>query len=163
MEETGKKKKVYTPQQATRKAESYCAYQERAQQEVRDKLYDWGLHHNDVESIISYLIEENYLNEERFATAYVHGKFRIKGWGKVKIKQGLKQKRVSPPLIKIALNQLNAEEYTAKLIEVLEKKNRLIRENDPFKRRNKLFQYALGRGFENQLILEALTDNDFTF
>lgn len=163
MDEPVRKKKIYTPQQARRKAESYCAYQERSQQEVRDKLYDWGLHYADVESIISDLIEENFLNEERFATAYVQGKFRMKGWGKIKIKQGLKQKRVSSPLIKFALNRIDPDEYMGKLLDILEKKDRVTQEKDPFKRRNKLFQYAMGRGFESQLILEALKDNGFEF
>ncbi|MGO1785917.1 MAG: regulatory protein RecX [Sphingobacterium sp.] len=163
MDEPIKKKKVYSSQEASRKAESYCAYQERSQQEVRDKLYDWGLHYADVESIISYLIEENFLNEERFATAYVLGKFRMKAWGKIKIKSGLKQKQVSSPLIKFALDRIDPNEYMNKLIDVLEKKNRIIREEDPFKKRNKLFQYGIGRGFESQLILEVLKDNEFGF
>ena len=81
------------------KAESYCAYQERAQQEVRNKLYEWGLHQQDTESIISELILTNFLNEERFAASYVSGKFNIKRWGKIKIKQGLKLKKVPEKMI----------------------------------------------------------------
>lgn len=163
MDEYVRKAKTYTPLQARNKAESYCAYQERSQQEVRDKLYDWGLRHDEVESIISYLIEENFLNEARFASAYVQGKFRMNGWGKIKIKQGLKHKKVSDPLIKSALNEIDSEEYRVKLIEILYKKNRTLNEQDPFKRRGHLFQYANGRGFESQFILEALTDNEFGF
>ena len=161
MDEPIRKKKIYTPQEATRKAESYCAYQERSQQEVRDKLYDWGLHRADVESIISYLIEENFLNEERFAIAYVLGKFRMKAWGKIKIKNGLKQKQVSSPLIKFALDRIDPNEYMDTLIDVLKKKSRIIHDEDPFRKRNKLFQYAIGRGFESHLILEVLKDNEF--
>ncbi|MCL8001034.1 RecX family transcriptional regulator, partial [Brucella sp. 21LCYQ03] len=100
--------------QAKAKAESYCAFQERAQQEVRDKLYSWGLHSGDVEATISLLIEDNFLNEERFARAYVRGKFKLKGWGKIKIKQGLKMKQISNPLIRIALTEIEAEEYYAR-------------------------------------------------
>ncbi len=88
---------------ALAKAEHYCAYQERSQQEVRDKLYEWGLYSNVVERVITELIAGNFLNEERFANAYTRGKFNQKGWGKNKIKQGLKFKRVSDPLIKKAL------------------------------------------------------------
>lgn len=160
MDNPSNKQKTYTALEAKRKAESYCAYQERAQQEVRDKLYQWGLHKIDVENIISYLIEENFLNEERFAKAYVLGKFRMKSWGKIKITQGLKIKQVSAPLIKIALREINPEEYFERLVSILEKKSKLIQENDSFKKRNKLYQYALGKGFENNLILEVLKDND---
>ena len=78
--------KIFSQQQAKVKAESYCAYQERSQFEIRNKLYEWGLHQRDVEEIISELIEFNFLNEERFALAYSLGKFRIKGWGKIKIR-----------------------------------------------------------------------------
>ncbi|KKX49207.1 regulatory protein RecX, partial [Sphingobacterium sp. IITKGP-BTPF85] len=105
------RKKIYTPKQALLKAASYCAYQERAQQEVRDKLYEWGLFQEDVEEIISQLISDNFLNEERFAIAYTLGKLRIKSWGKIKIKQSLKLKRVSDPLIKIAFSKIDLDEY----------------------------------------------------
>src|ERR1700760_1960258 len=84
------------------KAEHFCAYQERAQQEVRDKLYEWGLYPQAVENIISKLIESNYLNEERFAKEYTRGKFNQKSWGRIKIKQGLKLKQVPEKLIKKA-------------------------------------------------------------
>jgi len=87
-------KKIPDQPAAYAKAEHYCAYQERSQQEVRDKLYEWELKPAEVEDIISRLIENNYLNEERFAKAYVQGKFNQKGWGRIKIKQGLKLKRV---------------------------------------------------------------------
>jgi regulatory protein len=127
---------------------------------VRDKLYGWGLHKADVENIIGYLIEENFLNEERFAMAYALGKFRIKGWGKIKITQGLKLKQVSTPLIKIALKQIDPNDYFEKLTTIILKKSNLIKESDPYKKRNKLYQYALGRGYENNLILEVLKDND---
>lgn len=95
MEYGERHKKTFSRSQAKLKAEAFCAYQERAQQELRDKLYEWGLHADEVEEIISELIVDNFLNEERFAIAYVSGKFRMKGWGKIKIKQGLKYKNVS--------------------------------------------------------------------
>src|SRR5690606_22791562 len=84
--------KVYSYNEAKNKAEAYCAYQERSQQEVRDKLYHMNLHTSQVEELIAYLIENNFLNESRFANAYVSGKFRMKKWGRKKIKQGLKLK-----------------------------------------------------------------------
>ena len=88
-----KPKKITDEKVALSKAEHFCAYQERAQQEVRDKLYEWGLWPDAVENIIVKLIGDNFLNEERFAKAYTQGKFKQKGWGKLKIKQGLKLKK----------------------------------------------------------------------
>lgn len=156
MAENERSKKVYTPMQARAKAEHYCAFQERAQQEVRDKLYSWGLHMQDVEATISQLIEDNFLNEERFARAYARGKFKMKGWGKIKIKQGLKLKQITAPLIRIAMTEIDASDYFSTLESLILKKNRLIQEENDFKRKHKLFQYALGRGYESNLIAEVL-------
>ena len=153
-----KTNKVTDEKAANAKAENYCAYQERSQQEVRDKLYDWGLHKAAVENIISNLIGNNFLNEERFSKAYAMGKFRQKGWGKVKIKQGLKFKQVPDVLIKKALQNIPGDEYIKMLEKVLEKKNNILNEKDPYKRKYKLQQYAMGRGYESDLIADVLKD-----
>lgn len=154
------RKTPLTPRQAQAKAETYCAFQERSQQEVRDKLYEWGLRRADVEDLISELIATNYLNEERFALAYASGKFRMKGWGKIKIRQGLAFKSVSEPLIKIALQAIDPAEYRDKLFETLAKKAALTSEKDPYIRKHKLARHAASRGFEQNLIFEVLSDND---
>lgn len=153
------KPKVFTKEQASIKAESYCAYQERSQQEMRNKLYEWGLHQAEVEQIIADLIENNFLNEERFALAYTLGKFRIKGWGKNKIRQGLKFKRVPEKLINKSLSKIDGDDYLEKLLQILIKKSALIPEKDAFKKRYKLIQYAAYRGFEKDLISDLLKDN----
>ena len=114
--------KIFSRQQAKVKAESYCAYQERSQFEIRNKLYEWGLHQKDVEEIISELIELNFLNEERFALAYSLGKFKIKGWGKNKIRQGLKLKRIPDKLIIKSLKEINENDYLLMLTKILKKK-----------------------------------------
>ncbi|SEK65311.1 regulatory protein RecX [Parapedobacter koreensis] len=145
---------------ARAKAEHYCAYQERSQQEVRDKLYSWGLHQLDVENLIADLIAAGFLNEERFALAYASGKFRLKSWGKHKIKQGLQQKSVSKPLIKMALASLDDQAYREKLHELLQAKARLEKEKHPYKRKHKLLRYAISKGYESELALELLNDND---
>jgi len=142
------------------KAENYCAYQERSQQEVRDKLYEWGLYPNQVEHIITRLIESNFLNEARFAVAYATGKFRQNGWGKIKIKHSLKLKRVSEPLIKKALNSIDGDEYLKMLRSIIEKKLPLIKEKEPYKRRYKLQQYAMSRGYEGDLVSDVLKANE---
>jgi len=154
--EAQKSIKITDEKVALQKAERYCAYQERSQQEVRDKLYEWGLWTDAVENIIVNLIGNNFLNEERFANTYTRGKFNQKNWGRVKIKQGLKQKRVPDVLIKKALKTIDGDEYVKTLTKVLVKKAALLTEKDPFKRRYKLQQYAMSRGFEGDLVGDVL-------
>lgn len=147
---------------ALAKAEHYCAYQERSQQEVRNKLYEWGLWSNEVEELISELIQTNFLNEERFTRAYVSGKFKIKKWGKVKIKQGLKLKRVPEKMIINALKGIDYDEYLNVILETAQKKAPLIKEKDPYKSKYKLITYLMGKGFEKELIIEVLRNSDLS-
>lgn len=156
MDHSYKSQKKLTPNQAKLRAESYCAYQERSQQEVRDKLYQWGLYSQEVELTISQLIEDNFLNEERFAEAYARGKFKMNGWGKFKIRQGLMAKSVSSPLIKSALDSISDDDYYAKLEDIILKKKTRTREEDPFKMKQKLVRFAISRGFESELIWEIV-------
>lgn len=158
--EAPKKQKIIDEQLALEKAGHYCAYQERSQQEVRDKLYDWGLWPAAVENIIVRLITDGFLNEERFAKAYVTGKFRQKAWGKNKIKQGLKLKKVPDVLIKKALNTIDGDVYIATLTQVLERKAAVVTEKNDFKRRYKLQQYAMSRGYESDLIADVLKNSE---
>ncbi len=149
-------KKTYTPKQAKLKAENFCAYQERSQQEVRDKLYQWGLHQEHVEEIIVELIMDNFLNEERFAVAYAQGKLRIKGWGKIKIRYHLKNKRVSDPLIKIALNAIDIDEYIDVLERLIVKKASKDTQYLSAAEKQKLIRYLQSKGFENELIFQRI-------
>ena len=151
--------KIFSRQQAKVKAESYCTYQERSQFEIRNKLYEWGLHQKDVEEIISELIELNFLNEERFALAYSLGKFRIKGWGKNKIKQGLKLKRIPDKLIIKSLKSIEYDDYLIMLKKILQKKSNTISEKDPFKKRYLLSRFATSKGYESDLIADLLINN----
>ena len=151
--------KIFSREQAKIKAESYCAYQERSQFEIRNKLYEWGLHQRDVEEIISELIELNFLNEERFALAYSLGKFRIKGWGKIKIRQGLKLKRIPDKLIIKSLKSIEYDDYLMMLKKILQKKSNTISEKDPFKKRYILTRFASSKGYESDLITDLLINN----
>jgi regulatory protein len=151
-----KTKKIIDEQAAYAKAEHYCAYQERAQQEVRDKLEEWGMHGDVIENIISTLIESNFLDEERFAKAYALGKFNQKGWGRIKIKHGLRLKKVPDDLIKKALLGIDGDEYFGMLDKILTKKALLLPKEDIYKRNYKLQQYALSRGYESDLIADVL-------
>jgi regulatory protein len=158
--ERAKPIKITDEKVALAKAEHYCAYQERSQQEVRDKLYEWGVMGRVVETTISHLITGNFLNEERFARAYARGKFNQKHWGKIKIKQGLKIKQVPDVLIKKALLGIDLDDYMAALTVLLHKKAALLKEKDQFKRRYKLQQYGLSRGYESDTIAEVLKASD---
>lgn len=143
---------------AITKAQKYCAYQERSQQEVRDKLYSWGLHRRDVENVISELINSNFLKEERFASAFAGGKFRMKKWGRNKIRIALEQKKVSEPLINQALKEIADHDYTKALREVIASQQKKVTEKDPFKRKYKIASYAIRRGFEPEMVWEALKE-----
>ena len=148
------------PQKALLKAQKYCAYQERSQQEVRDKLYSYGLHRKDVEQIIAELITSGFLKEERFALAFAGGKFRMKNWGRIKIKMALRQKNVSETLIRQALKSIDEREYKRALKKVLEEKIQQVKEKNPLKKNYKVAQYAISRGFEPELVWEMLNERN---
>jgi regulatory protein len=152
--------KITDPHQALLKAQGYCAYQERAQQEVRDKLYEWGIWPDAVESIISELIVQGYLNEARFATAFAGGKFRIKKWGRVKIKMELKKRRVSDNLIRDALKTIDEIEYVKTLQQLLEQKSREVKEKHPLKKQQKVMRYLASKGFEQDLIWDLFKNQN---
>lgn len=154
--ESRKRKKSLDRKTALLKAADYCAYQERSQQEVRDKLYSYGLHHDEVEETISELITEGYINEERFAKAYAGGKFRIKGWGRRKIIQGLKQHRISEYCIKKGMSEIDPDDYFETLIQHLRKKLPTIETDSDYILKGKLAQHVIAKGFEMDLIQEAI-------
>lgn len=151
-----KKKKYIDANTALLKMQNFCAYQERSHVEVKSKLIDLGIYGDTLEEIMASLIADNFLNEERFAKAFAHGKFNIKKWGKVRIKQELKLRKISEYSIKKALAEINTDDYEKTLREIIIKKNVLIDETDDFKRQQKLFQYAMQKGFEIELIQKAL-------
>jgi regulatory protein len=158
--EDKKPKKKLTPNQALTKAQLSCAYQERCQQEMRDKLYEWGLYSNDVENIIANLITDNFLNEERFAKAYAGGKFRIKKWGRIKIKIELKKRKISDYCIKKGMQEIDEKDYIKTLKEIIAKKSKEIKGGKLQVRNYKIAQYAASRGFESDLIWGLLKESD---
>jgi regulatory protein len=151
-------KKSHTPQTALPKIMQYCAYQERSHAEVKNKLYSFGLYKKDVDEIISKLIEENYLNESRFAAAFVRGKFRIKQWGRVKILYELKQKQVSAYNLKKALEEIDEEEYQKTVYKLAEKKWKLVAKNtgSHLMIRAKVSSWLISRGFESPIVRRAV-------
>lgn len=134
----------------------FCAYQERAQQEVRDKLYEYGLSTPDVEELISELIGENFLNEARFAEQYAGGHFRIKHWGKLKIQYALQQKRVSAYNIKKALQIIDLDDYERVALELTTKKWKSLRGQGLLSKKQKTKSFMHQRGFEPAIIVPIL-------
>jgi regulatory protein len=143
-----------TVSQSREKIQRYCAYRERCQYEVREKLFSFGLHTGEVEELMAELIIGNFLNEERFTRAYCSGKFRIKKWGKNKIKSHLRLFRVPDQLIKIGLEEIEGEEYFATLCELAKKKHNSIKGTE-WQRKIKTIAFLNGKGFETDLINEA--------
>jgi len=142
---------------ALQKAKHYCAYQERCHSEVRDKLYSFKLHKNEVEQLLTQLIEEDFLNEERFAIAYAGGHFRTKQWGKEKIKYALKQKQVSDYCIRKALAAISASDYNKTFFNVAGKKLATLKsEKNIFIKKRKIKDYLQQKGFEIKLVNDYL-------
>lgn len=142
-----------TAETAWPKLKLYCAYQERCHGEVREKLYAMGVYKNEAEQLMARLIEENNLNEERFAIQYAGGKFRINHWGKIKIRHALKQKGVSDYCVRKALAQIPEEDYRHTLSKLAAQKLALLKkEKNIFTRKRKLQDYLLQKGYEMELI-----------
>lgn len=150
-------KKYISYDEARSKLQAYCAYQERCHKEVRSKLFDLGIYGDDVDSIIADLIEDNFLNELRYAIAFAGGKFRIKKWGRYRITRELKMNQVSAYSIKKALqSELPEADYLETLEQVVEKRNRLLREPNKFKRKLKIAKYVIDKGFESPLVWDTI-------
>ena len=149
--------KYHTKEEALQKAKQYCAYQERCHSEVKDKLYSFGMHTNEVDELLSELITGNYLNEERFAIQFAGGKFRIKQWGRIKIKYALKQKQVSEYSIKKALKAIEENEYNKTLAKLFDQKLKTLKaEKNIFIKKRKLQDHLLQKGFETDLIRKLI-------
>lgn len=149
-------KKYISKAEALTKLQRYCAYQDRCHSEVRSKLLEIGIYGQDLEDIIAHLIEEKFLDEERYARSFARGKFRMKQWGRRRIQQELKQRDISDYCIRKALEEIKEEDYLKTLEEVLEKRAGHLAEESDFARKAKLAQYAMSRGFESDLIWQFL-------
>lgn len=146
-----------SPEQALQKLRHYCGYQERCHREVKEKLYSFGLREQEVENAVATLIEEDRLNEERFAIQFAGGHFRLKQWGRIKIRYALRQKQVSDYCIQKALGALDEDDYAQTLSALAAKKwATLAAEADHFSRRRKLQDYLLQKGYEQDRIVNAL-------
>ncbi len=148
---------ILSQEAALEKIKNWCAYQERCQLETLTKLQELGLA-PVADEIIAHLIAENFLNEERYAHSYASGKFRIKKWGKLKIRHALRLKKISLYSIQKALESLADNEYRSCLKKLLDAKAVTIKESNPVKKKYKLLQFAYSKGFEQELVMELLDD-----
>ena len=146
----------FDPEFILTKLRSFCAYQERCIHDVEEKLREWKVEPKHTEKIIEQLIKEDYLDEERFARSFAGGKFRINHWGKTKIIYELERRQVPDLIIQIGLEEINDEEYAETLKEILHRKNREIKEKDPFRHKQKLIAFGMQRGFHYGLVKEVV-------
>lgn len=150
--------KRLSPDEAKSKILRYCAYQERSHQEVKNKLYAYGLYSSDVNEIISYLITEGFLNEERYAKAFAGGKFRMKKWGRLKIVRELEAKGLTANCIKIGLREIDEAAYTLALKQLVAKKAADVTEENLFARRSKVARYIMQKGYEPELVWQEVKE-----
>jgi regulatory protein len=139
------------------KVANFCAYQERTRKEVRTRLYELEVVGDESEAIITWLIENNYLNEERFARIFAGSKFRQKKWGRIKIRQELKMRGVSDYCLKAGLSEIDGDDYMVTLQEIIEKKSHDIKDSNKLIIKQKLVKFALSRGFEHDLVFEVVS------
>lgn len=153
-----KPSKSYTVEQALSRMEHYCAYQERCHKEVEQKLFEMSLIPQAKEKIILHLLEHNFLNETRFAKAFARGKFSIKHWGKQRIIKELKMRQISAHNIREALNEIDPVVYAESFKALALKKNLGLSETNVYKRRKKLADYLLYRGWESDWVYEKVRE-----
>ena len=151
-------KKTYTVDEALKRMEHYCSYQERCHKEVVQKLYSMYMIPEAIDHIVVKLMQDNFLNEERYAKAFVSGKFRIKKWGKQRLTRELKQKDIGKTLINMALQTITDEEYLDTFHALAEKKSETIRETNVLKKKKKLADYLFYRGWESHLVYDKVNE-----
>ncbi len=150
--------KTYTVDEAQKKLENYCAYQERCHKDVRIKLKGMRMIPEAIDQIMVHLIQQNYLNEERFAKSFVRGKFRIKKWGKNRLVRELKFREISKYSVDRALKEIELGEYYETLDQLIQKRIAQVKEKHPYKRKKKVADYLLYRGWESNLVYEKLNE-----
>jgi regulatory protein len=149
---------IMTIKEAVQKIEHFCAYQERCHEEVVSKLWSMKMSPDEIDEIIVHLIEHNFLNEARFACSFARGKHRIKYWGKIRITNELKMRKIGQNLINLALKEITPEEYITTFEDLAERNWKSIPEKNILKKRKKFCDYMLRRGFESHLIYEKVRE-----
>ena len=152
--------KPLTPDQVLDKMAKYCAYQERCVKDVRDKLKTFEISEEEKTKIIDYLLDNRFVNDERFAKSFVRGKINQSGWGVNKIRFHLIQKGIDKDTIDEALGQTDEEAYRQRLIDILRMKVKTLKADSDFEKKRKLAAYAMQKGFEGSLVWEVLKNLD---
>jgi regulatory protein len=142
---------------ALKRAAALCSSQEQCSSHIRNKLNSWKVPEHDAEKILQLLIREKFLDDARYANFYVRDKFRLNGWGKIKLAVMLKQKEIPKAIIEEALKQIDPEDYKQSCARLISEKAATLRESNQYKRKGKLFRFAAQRGFESDLIHQILS------
>ena len=150
------KNKIYDLKEVKSRIRFYCAKEDRCHQQVMDKLFNYGLSIGVSEEILQDLIQEKYVDEERYARSFCSGKFKIKKWGRRKITFELKKKKVSEVCIQKGLEEIDDSVYLHTIQQLIEKKMNLINDNNQFLRKKKIVDYVVGKGYESELVWEAI-------
>ena len=151
-------KKRLTKEQVLQKLRFYCRYQQRCQSEVKEKLFELGVNKKDHDELITELVKENCLNDERFAVAFASGRFKLKQWGRKKIQKGLREKRVSDEIAQKALEQINKKEYRAILNKLAKERYAALKHEQHVVRKKKTMDYLMQKGYELDLVKEAINN-----
>ncbi|MBA2500103.1 MAG: RecX family transcriptional regulator [Chitinophagaceae bacterium] len=149
-------RKILSKEEALQKLKHFCGYQERCHSEVKEKLYSLGIRKTDHDDLVATLIEENYLNEERFAIQFAGGRYRVKNWGRKKIMFALREKQVNDYSIKKALQQIDEADYKMKLNDLVKKRYDSLKQEQYLVRKKKTIDYLLLKGYEFSLVTQAV-------
>ena len=151
-------KKALTKEQVLQKLRFYCRYQQRCQSEIKEKLFELGVNKKDNDEIIGELVNENCVNDERFAMAFASGRFKLKQWGRKKIQKSLKEKRISDEIAQKAVDQINKKEYLFILNKLAKERYASLKNEQYLVRRKKTMDYLMQKGYEVDLVKEAINN-----
>jgi regulatory protein len=143
---------------ALEKAMAQCSKREYCSDDIRNKLFSWGVDNNDIGKILMILISDNFINEPRYATAFVRDKFKYNKWGKVKISAHLRGKKVPQDIISSALDSIDNDLYIKLLRELIEAHRKSVKAKNQYDLKAKLLRYGLSKGFESNLLYDILND-----
>jgi len=152
-----KTQKQISKKEAIIKAQNLCAYQEKCEADIRQKLYAWKTNPKDIDNIIEQLINDQFIDDQRFAISFAKEKFRFNRWGKIKIEYALKQKRIGIEFISKAIQGISENDYDSVLLNELNKKYLLLKESDEYTIKSKLIRYALSKGYENGKVFDMVS------
>lgn len=151
-------KKECTEEEARYKAEAYCSVSEHCVDDVFRKLEQWGVSAGSADAIVAHLVKEKFIDEQRYAIAFVRDKYRFNQWGRIKIAQALRMKRLSATCISTAMEEMDEAEYQSILLSLLERKWMSVKGRNDYERKGKVIRFAVSRGYEMDEILRCLKE-----